>query len=126
MALFGQMPNLELSPRKLAELADSLCLFLDGLSDHNRVIDRCPNQVELDRAVVTGKIEELHLFFDQGDRTLRRHEARQQSHAALDQLKSYFDELWIGSRRSAIEAGRSNASAGAHIMEALSTLKSFQ
>ncbi len=124
--LFGRAPNLDLSPAKLADFAESLHSFLDGLSGHNSLIDRCPSRSELDRAVSTGTTEELGMFFERGDRALRRHEAREKSRAALDRLRTYFDELWLGSRRLSIENGRSNASAVAQIVQALPMLTSYQ
>jgi hypothetical protein len=126
MILFGRAPNLDLSPGKLADFAESLLSFLDGLSGHNSLIDRCPNRSELDLAVSTGTTEELGLFFERGDRALTRHEAREESRAALDRLRTYLDELWLESRRSAIENGRSNASAVAQIVQALPMLTNYQ
>ncbi len=124
--LFGRAPNLDLSPAKLADFAESLHSFLDGMSGHNSLIDRCPSRSELERAISTGNTEELGLFFERGNRALRRHEAREESRAALDRLRIYFDELWLGARRSSIENGRSNASAVAQIVEALPMLTNYQ
>lgn len=125
-SLFGRVPTLDVSPGKLADFAGSLHSFLHGLSDHNSLIDRCPNRSELDAAVSSGSTEELGLFFERGDRALRRHDAREESRAALDRLRAYFDELWLGSRRSAIENGRSNAGAVAQIVQALPMLTDYQ
>ena len=126
MILFGRAPNLDVSPGKLADFAESIHSFLAGLSGHNSLIDRCPSLADLERAVATGRIEELASFFERGDRALRRHEAREESRASLNRLRTYFDELWLGSRRSAIENGRSNASAVAQIVQALPMLTNYQ
>ncbi|QOZ38371.1 histidine kinase [Bradyrhizobium sp. CCBAU 53421] len=126
IALFGRAPNLDLSPGKLADLAERLGSFLNGLGGHNVLIDRCPSRPELDQALSAGTTEELGLFFERADLALRRHDAREESRLVLDRLKPYFDELWLGSRRSAIENGRSNASAVAEIVEALPMLSNYQ
>jgi len=62
-------------------------------------------------------------FFERADRSLRRHDAGEASRAALDRLNPYFDELWIGSRRSAVEGRRSNCPAIAPTLGALPTLR---
>lgn len=126
MTLFGKVPNLDLSPGKLADFSKSLHSFLNGLSGHNSIVDRCPSRSELDTAISTGDTEELALFFERGDRALIRHETREQSRVSLDRLRTYFEELWLGSRRSAIENGRSNAGAVAQIVQALPMLTNYQ
>lgn len=125
-ALFGKVPNLDLSPGKLADFAKSLRSFLGGLSGHNSIVDRCPSRSELDTAIATGNTEELSLFFERGDQALVRHEAREQSRVALDRLKTHFDELWLGLRYSAVENGRSNVGAVALIVQALPMLGNYQ
>jgi len=124
--LFGRAPNLDLSPGKLADFAERLGSFLNGLGDHNSLIDRCPHRLELERALSAGTTEELGTFFERAELALRRHDTREESRAALDRLRTYFDELWLGSRRSAIENDRSNASAIDHILQALPMLSSYQ
>ncbi|MEZ2146334.1 AAA domain-containing protein [Bradyrhizobium sp. DN5] len=124
--LFGRSPNLDLSPGKLADFAERLGSFLNGLGGHNSLIDRCPDRLELERALSAGTTAELGTFFERAELALRRHDTREESRAALDRLRTYFDELWLGSRRSAIENGRSNASAIDQIAQALPMLSSYQ
>ncbi|WP_404562673.1 AAA domain-containing protein [Bradyrhizobium elkanii] len=124
--LFGRAPNLDLSPGKLADFAERLGSFLEGLGGHNSLIDRCPSRLELDKALSAGNTEELGSFFERADLALKRHDIREQSRAALDRLRTYFDELWLGSRRSAIENGRSNTNAIDQIVQALPMLSSYQ
>ncbi|MEI9803831.1 MAG: hypothetical protein WDN48_04360 [Pseudolabrys sp.] len=54
------------------------------------------------------------------------HDARAASSQALERLKPYLDELWIGLRYSAIHGGRSNGAAIGLILDAAPTLASFQ
>ncbi|MCC8936020.1 DUF4011 domain-containing protein [Bradyrhizobium sp. Arg68] len=124
--LFGRAPNLDLSPGKLADFAERLGSFLNGLGGHNSLIDRCPSRLELDRTLSAGTSEELGTFFERADLALTRHDTREESRAALERLKTYFDELWLGSRRSAIENGRSNASAIDQIVQTLPMLNNYQ
>ncbi|PAY08525.1 histidine kinase [Bradyrhizobium sp. UFLA03-84] len=124
--LFGRAPNLDLSPGKLADFAERLGSFLNGLGGHNSLIERCPSRLELDRALSAGTTEELGTFFERADLALTRHDTREDSRAALERLNTYFDELWLGSRRSAIENGRSNASAIDQIVQALPMLNNYQ
>ncbi|WP_245331852.1 AAA domain-containing protein [Bradyrhizobium sp. NAS80.1] len=124
--LFARPPDANLSPVKLAELAAHLHSLLNKVYELVLIIDACPDRAALDRAVVTQKSEELDKFFVRTDLTLRRHDGREQSRAALARLNSYFDEPWLGSRRSAIENGRSNASAIAQVADALPMLSSYQ
>ncbi|WP_209910142.1 AAA domain-containing protein [Bradyrhizobium elkanii] len=124
--LFGRAPNLDLSPGKLADFAERLGSFLNGLGGHNSLIDRCPSRLELDKALSAGNTEELGSFFERADLALKRHDMREESRAALDRLRTYFDELWLGLRRSAIENGRSNTNAIDQIVQALPMLSSYQ
>ncbi|SDF40251.1 Protein of unknown function [Bradyrhizobium brasilense] len=124
--LFGRAPNLDLSPGKLADFAERLGSFVNGLGGHNSLIDWCPSRLELDGALSAGTTEELGMFFERADLALTRHDTREDSRAALERLNTYFDELWLGSRRSAIENGRSNASAIDQIVQALPMLNSYQ
>ncbi|WP_456777413.1 AAA domain-containing protein [Bradyrhizobium sp. USDA 3315] len=124
--LFGRAPNLDLAPGKLADFAERLGSFVNGLGGHNSLIDRCPSRLELDGALSAGTIEELGSFFERADLALTRHDTREESRASLERLKTYFDELWLGSRRSAIENGRSNASAIDQIVQALPMLNNYQ
>lgn len=125
-ALFARSPDTSLPPAKLAELAAHLRALLSKVYELVLIIDACPDRGELDRVVLTQAAEELEKFFVRTDLTLRRHDDREQSRAALTRLNSYFDELWLGSRRSAIEAGRSNGPAIGQILDALPVLASYQ
>ncbi|MBI5263861.1 MAG: DUF4011 domain-containing protein [Bradyrhizobium sp.] len=124
--LFARSPDAGLSPTKLSELATHLHSLLSNVHELVVIVDACPDRAALDRAVLTQKAEELDKFFVRADLTLRRHDGREQSRAALARLNSYFDELWLGSRRSTIENGRSNGSAIAQIVDALPMLSSYQ
>jgi hypothetical protein len=124
--LFGRAPDANLSPRKFAEFANNLHSILTSVLSHVTVIDRCPNRVELDRAAMTGKIEGLEWFFERAERALRRHDAREESRAALHRLGRYFDDTWLESRRASIDSGRSNKPAITEISLALPMLSNYQ
>ena len=110
----------------MAALAGNLHSIVTRVHSFVSLIDKCPQRAELDRAAMTGAMKDLDTFFDRADRSLQRHDARAASSQALEQLKPYLDELWIGSRRSAIHGGRSNGTAISLILEAAPTLASFQ
>jgi hypothetical protein len=109
-----------------AEFSSNLHSILDTADSHVTVIDRCPNRDELVAAAMTVKIEGLEWFFERADRALRRHDAREESRAALDLLGRYFNEVWLDSRRAAIDSGRSNNAVIAEILEALPMLANYQ
>lgn len=123
--LFGRVPALDVSAAKLAEFAGSLHAFLSGLRGHNALIDRSPARVDLDRILSSGSFAEFTGFFDRGDRALSRNVGREASRAALSDLSNHFDELWLGSRRSAIDKGRSNEGAVESILQALPALVDY-
>lgn len=125
-ALFGRAPDHNLPPGKFAEFSRNLHSILTGVHGFVTIIDRCPNHGELDRAAMTGKIEGLEWFFGRADRALRRHDAREESRAALDALGRYVDDAWLVSRRAAIDTGRSNDAAIAEIRDALPMLANYQ
>lgn len=124
--LFGKAPISNLSPTKLAEFANNLHSILTSIHSYVTVIDRCPNRAELDQAAMAGKLEQLEWFFERAESALRRHDAREESHAALNRLSRYFDEAWLESRRASINSGRSNKFAIAEISKALPMLSSYQ
>ena len=126
MALFNRAPDSKLPPAPLAALAGNLHSIVTRVHGFVSLIDECPQKAELDQAAMTGAMKDLDTFFDRADRSLQRHDARAASSQALEQLKPYLDELWIGLRRSAIHGGRSNGTAISLILEAAPTLASFQ
>lgn len=126
MALFDRAPDSKLPPGQLAALASNLHSIVTRVHDFVSLIDECPQKAELGQAAMTGAMKDLDTFFNRADRSLQRHDARAASSQALDQLKPYLDELWIGLRRSAIHSGRSNGSAISLILDAAPTLASFQ
>jgi primosomal replication protein N'' len=75
---------------------------------------------------MTGAMEGLDRFFDRAGRSVQRHDARAASRHALENLKPYLDEQWIGLRRSAIDNGLSNGAAITLILEAFPTLANYQ
>src|SRR5882757_7651285 len=126
VTLFNRAPDSNLPPAPLAALAGNLHSIVTRVHGFVPLIDECPQKAELDQAAMTGAMRGLDTFFDRATRSLQRHDARTASSQALEQLKPYLDELWIGLRRSAIHAGRSNGSAISLILEAVPTLASFQ
>jgi len=126
MALFNRAPDSKLPPAPLAALAGNLHSIVTRVHGFVPLIDECPQKAELDQAAMTGAMKDLDTFFDRADRSLQRHDVRATSSQALEQLKPYLDELWIGLRRSAIHGGRSNGIAISLILEAAPTLASFQ
>ena len=126
MALFNRAPDSKLPPGPLAALARNLHSIVTRVHGLVVIIDGCPQKAELDQAAMTGAMEDLDMFFQRADRSLQRHDARAESSRALDQLKPYLDELWIGARRSAIQSGRSNGPATSAILDAVPTVISFQ
>ena len=126
MALFNRAPDSKLPPGPLAALAGNLHSIVTRVHNFVSLIDECPQKAELDQAAMTGAMKDLDTFFHRADRSLQRHDARASSSQALEQLKPYLDELWIGLRRSAIHGGRSNGTAISLILEAAPTLASFQ
>jgi len=126
MTLFARSPDASLSPAELAELAAHLRSLLGNVHELVVIVDACPDRAALDQAVMTQQAEEVDKFFVRVDGTLRRHDGREQSLAALALLNSYFDEPWLGLIRSAIETGRSNRAAIMQIVDALPMISSYQ
>jgi primosomal replication protein N'' len=126
MALFNRAPDSKLPPAALAALAGNLHSIVTRVHGFVSLIDECPQKAELDQAAMAGAMKDLDTFFDRAVRSLQRHDGRAASSQALEQLKPYLEELWIGLRRSAIHGGRSNGTAISLVLEAAPTLANFQ
>ena len=126
MALFNRAPEATLPPERLAVLAGNLHSIVTQVHGFVTLIDDCPQRSELDQTTMTGAMKNLDSFFERADRALKRHDARLASREALNGLKPYFDEPWIGSRRSAIDSGRSNGTAITLVLGACPSLADYQ
>jgi primosomal replication protein N'' len=124
--MFGGVADADMAPARLAGLAKNLDLLLSSVQGLVAAIDDCPHAVDLERAALAGTPEAIAGFLDRAKRSLRRFDARMVSLGALGAVAPYFDEAWLVARRSAIEAGSSNAAALAGIVDALPTLAPYQ
>jgi primosomal replication protein N'' len=120
--MFDKVADPGTAPARLAALARNLELILSRVRALVAAIDQCPHASELERAALAGTPEAIACFLDRAQRSLRRFDARNASLGALGVVAPYFDEAWVAARRSAIEAGSSNAAALAEIVRALPTL----
>jgi hypothetical protein len=120
--MFDKVADPGSAPARLAALARNLEVILSRVQALVAAIDQCPHASELERAALAGTPEAIAGFLDRAQRSLRRFDARNASLGALGVVAPYFDEAWVAARRSAIEAGSSNAAALAGIVRALPTL----
>jgi hypothetical protein len=124
--MFGKGPDPAWPIARLAILATDLHALLARVQTLVQVSDGCPEAVELERALKVGSPEAIVTFLDRLGRSLRRHDSRMASLAALESVGSYFEEKWVTARRSAIENEGSNGTALGAIVDALPTLAPYQ
>jgi primosomal replication protein N'' len=124
--MFGQVADPHSPPTRLATLATNLHAFLTRVQYLVEVSKECPEAVELERALKAGSPEAIAAFMDRLACSLRRHDSRFASVAALEGAAPYFDDTWVAARRSAIEKEESNTAALGAIVDALPTLAAYQ
>jgi primosomal replication protein N'' len=113
-------------PARLGTLATNLHAFLARVQYLLEVSKECPEAVDLERALKAECPEAIAAFMDRLARSLRRHDSRFASVAALEGAAPYFDFTWVAARRSAIEKAESNTAALGAIVDALPTLAAYQ
>lgn len=85
----------------------------------------CPLEASALEAVDHATQEAFESFVDRAQQGLRRHEARERSHSALNKLHPWFAAAWIASCRTAVEAESSNQVAVSRISDALPSIEPY-
>ena len=124
--MLGRTTGPEVSPARLAALANDLHTLLARVQRIVAAIDECPEPVQLERAARVGTPEAITAFLDRVCRSLRRFDACMVSLSALEPVAPYFQETWVAARRTAIERGLSNSTALNELVEAVPTLAAYQ